>query len=111
MPPELAPFLEIGKFGLLGAIVIILWFKLGERDKQLQVSWNDRINDSKLLQSAIDGVQHAINAMNLQSENRTRASDAVAASLQSVTQSLQELSREQSALRQRVERLLEVKPQ
>lgn len=109
IPAAVAPFVEIAKFGLLGSIVVILWFKLGERDKQLEKSWSERIADSKGMQQAMDGVQHAISSMNLQSENRTRSSDAVANALQASAIASQELSKDINRLTERLERVLESK--
>jgi hypothetical protein len=98
IPPAVEPLMEFAKYGLLGSIVIILWLQLKETNKQLAESWAERINDAKALQTSIDGVQHAISSMNLQSENRTRASEAVAGSLGTTTQAVTDLSKEVARL-------------
>lgn len=106
MPEDLAGiYLQYGVLGgtVIGmaAVILVLYRDLRSCEKELRSCEKDRVNDVRPVVVAIEASARALAAMTVAMDNRSRASDAIAAALAQVTAELEHVQKTVDSLERR----------
>lgn len=93
---------EFAKYGLLGAILIVVGWIAWQLKQDLIASWTERLADWKSLQTLLSGFRATMSELSASSDARTRAQEASARSQELAAQAAITQASEIERLRQEV---------